>query len=166
MDFFLGSGTTAAVAHKMNRRYIGIEQMNYINTVTVPRLQKVIEGEQGGISNIVNWQGGGSFVFCELLEDGAHYIGDVEQATEETIDNLKEEIYSDERIVPYLTTAELQEVEANFQSLTLPDKKRALIGLIDKNKLYVNYSSIDDEEYAISEKDRVFTESFYKGGQA
>lgn len=166
MDFFLGSGTTAAVAHKMNRRYFGIEQMNYINTVTVPRLQKVIEGEQGGISNIVNWQGGGSFVFCELLEDGARYIGDVEQATEETIDNLKEEIYSDERIVPYLTTAELQEVEANFQSLTLPDKKRALIGLIDKNKLYVNYSSIDDEEYAISEKDRVFTESFYKGGQA
>lgn len=166
MDFFLGSGTTAAVAHKMNRRYIGIEQMNYINTVTVPRLQKVIEGEQGGISNIVNWQGGGSFVFCELLEDGARYIGDVEQATEETIDNLKEEIYSDERIVPYLTTAELQEVEANFQSLTPPDKKRALIGLIDKNKLYVNYSSIDDEEYAISEKDRVFTESFYKGGQA
>lgn len=166
MDFFLGSGTTAAVAHKMNRRYIGIEQMNYINTVTVPRLQKVIEGEQGGISNIVNWQGGGSFVFCELLEDGARYIGDIEQATEETIDNLKEEIYGDERIVPYLTTAELQEVEADFQSLTLPDKKRALIGLIDKNKLYVNYSSIDDEEYAISEKDRVFTESFYKGGQA
>ena len=166
MDFFLGSGTTAAVAHKMNRRYIGIEQMHYINTVTVPRLQKVIEGEQGGISNIVNWQGGGSFVFCELLEDGARYIGDIEQATEETIDNLKEEIYGDERIVPYLTTAELQEVEADFQSLTLPDKKRALIGLIDKNKLYVNYSSIDDEEYAISEKDRVFTESFYKGGQA
>ncbi|MCG9452554.1 site-specific DNA-methyltransferase [Escherichia coli] len=48
LDFHLGSGTTAAVAHKMGRRYIGIEQMDYINDITVPRLQKVIGGEQGG----------------------------------------------------------------------------------------------------------------------
>ncbi|MDC7964703.1 DNA methyltransferase [Salmonella enterica] len=46
MDFHLGSGTSAAAAHKMGRRYIGIEQMDYINEITVPRLQKVIEGEQ------------------------------------------------------------------------------------------------------------------------
>src|SRR5699024_4799454 len=59
LDFFMGSSTTQAVAHKMNRRYIGVEQMNYINTVSVPRLQKVIEGEQGGISEDINWQGGG-----------------------------------------------------------------------------------------------------------
>ncbi|MDR4840093.1 site-specific DNA-methyltransferase, partial [Klebsiella quasipneumoniae] len=59
LDFHLGSGTTAAVAHKMGRRYIGIEQMDYINEITVPRLQKVIDGEQGGISKDVDWQGGG-----------------------------------------------------------------------------------------------------------
>src|SRR5699024_8082250 len=58
LDFFMGSATTQAVALKMNRRYIGIEQMDYINTVSVPRLQKVIEGEQGGISKDVEWQGG------------------------------------------------------------------------------------------------------------
>ena len=57
LDFFMGSSTTQAVAHKMNRRYIGIEQMDYINTVSVLRLQKVIEGEQGGISKDVEWQG-------------------------------------------------------------------------------------------------------------
>src|SRR5699024_5363441 len=68
LDFFMGSGTTQAVAHKMNRRYIGIEQMDYINTVSVPRLQKVINGEQGGISKDVEWQGGGSFVYVELME--------------------------------------------------------------------------------------------------
>ena len=62
MDFHLGSGTTAAVAHKLNRQYIGIEQMEYVSTLVIPRLQKVIEGEQGGISKLVDWQGGGSFV--------------------------------------------------------------------------------------------------------
>lgn len=54
LDFFMGSATTQAVAMKMNRRFIGIEQMDYINTVSVPRLQKVIEGEQGGISKDVD----------------------------------------------------------------------------------------------------------------
>ncbi|WP_455224740.1 DNA methyltransferase [Granulicatella sp.] len=65
LDFFMGSGTTQAVAHKMNRQYIGIEQMDYIETVSVERLKKVIEAEQGGISKDVEWQGGGSFVYCE-----------------------------------------------------------------------------------------------------
>src|SRR5690606_16016443 len=66
LDYQLGSGTTASTAHKMNRQYIGIEQMDYIETVAVERLKKVIDGEQGGISKSVNWQGGGSFVYLEL----------------------------------------------------------------------------------------------------
>ncbi len=65
LDFFLGSGTTCAVAHKMNRRYIGVDQMDYIERLAVTRLKKVIEGEQGGVSEKVDWQGGGSFVYCE-----------------------------------------------------------------------------------------------------
>ena len=68
MDFHLGSGTTCAVAHKMNRRYIGIEQMDYIEDIAVERMKKVIEGEQGGISKAVNWQGGGSFIYAELKQ--------------------------------------------------------------------------------------------------
>ena len=55
MDFNLGSGTTCAVAHKMGRRYIGVEQMDYIQDITVERMKKVIDGEQGGISKDVNW---------------------------------------------------------------------------------------------------------------
>jgi adenine-specific DNA-methyltransferase len=65
LDFFLGSGTTAAVAHKLNRRYIGIEQMDYIKDVAARRLQKVIDGEQGGISREAGWQGGGGFTYME-----------------------------------------------------------------------------------------------------
>ncbi len=68
LDFFTGSGTTCAVAHKMKRRYIGIEQMDYIETITKERLKKVIEGEQGGISKKCDFKGGGSFVYAELKE--------------------------------------------------------------------------------------------------
>lgn len=69
LDSFLGSGTTAAVAHKMNRRYIGIEIGEHAKTHVVPRLQKVIDGsDTGGISGSLNWQGGGSYRFCELGE--------------------------------------------------------------------------------------------------
>ena len=66
LDSFLGSGTTAAVAHKMNRRYIGIEMGEHAVTHCIPRLQKVIEGEQGGISKAMNWTGGGGFGFFTL----------------------------------------------------------------------------------------------------
>ncbi len=75
LDSFLGSGTTAAVAHKMGRRWIGIEMGEHAHTHCLPRLQKVIDGEQGGISSAVGWQGGGGFRFLRLgetafLDDG------------------------------------------------------------------------------------------------
>ncbi|EFO9429903.1 site-specific DNA-methyltransferase, partial [Campylobacter upsaliensis] len=73
MDFFAGSGTTLAVAHKMKRRFIGIEQMEYIESITKERLKKVINGEQGGISKAVDWQGGGSFIYAELMPLNAIY---------------------------------------------------------------------------------------------
>jgi adenine-specific DNA-methyltransferase len=66
LDSFLGSGTTAAVAHKMGRRYIGIEMGDHAVTLCAPRLKKVIEGEQGGISEAVGWKGGGGFRFYKL----------------------------------------------------------------------------------------------------
>jgi adenine-specific DNA-methyltransferase len=68
LDSFLGSGTTAAVAHKMGRRYIGIELGEHAVTHCVPRLKKVVDGEQGGISQAVHWQGGGGFRFYRLGE--------------------------------------------------------------------------------------------------
>ena len=68
LDSFLGSGTTAAVAHKMGRRWIGIEMGEHARTHCLPRLTKVVEGEQGGISTAVNWRGGGGFRFMRLGE--------------------------------------------------------------------------------------------------
>jgi adenine-specific DNA-methyltransferase len=66
LDSFLGSGTTAAVAQKMGREYIGIEMGDHAVTHCQPRLKKVIDGEQGGISEAVNWKGGGGFRFYRL----------------------------------------------------------------------------------------------------
>jgi len=66
LDSFLGSGTTAAVAHKMKLRYIGIELGDHCYTHCLPRLKAVVDGEQGGISKAINWKGGGGFKFYEL----------------------------------------------------------------------------------------------------
>lgn len=77
LDSFLGSGTTAAVAQKMGRRWIGVEMGDHARTHCALRLKKVIEGEQGGISSDVGWQGGGGFRFCTLgaaVFDGAGRI--------------------------------------------------------------------------------------------
>ncbi len=76
LDSFLGSGTTAAVAHKMGRRWIGIEMGEHANTHCLPRLRKVVEGEQGGVSESVGWKGGGGFRLMKLgakafFDDGA-----------------------------------------------------------------------------------------------
>lgn len=66
LDSFLGSGTTAAVAHKMGRRWIGIEMGAHAETHCLPRLEKVVAGEPGGISSAVGWQGGGGFRYFRL----------------------------------------------------------------------------------------------------
>lgn len=66
LDSFLGSGTTAAVAHKMGRRWIGIEMGDHADTHCVPRMKKVVDGEQGGISKDVGWEGGGGFRYYKL----------------------------------------------------------------------------------------------------
>lgn len=161
LDFHIGSGTTAATAHKLNRKYIGVEQMMNQITLILPRLQKVIGGDTAGISKIVEWKGGGSFVYCELLENASMLIEKIQSASEETIYEIKNEIYADERIIPYITREELEKADEEFNSLELEEKKNALISLVDKNKLYVNYSDMDDESYAISESDMAFTKSFY-----
>ncbi len=80
LDSFLGSGTTAAVAQKMGRRYIGIEMGDHARTHCIPRLQQVIAGEQGGISKDVGWQGGGGFRFCTLGDAAFDEDGRISQS--------------------------------------------------------------------------------------
>ncbi len=162
MDFQLGSGTTCAVAHKLGRQYIGIEQMDYIKEISVERLKNVLLGDDTGISKEINWKGGGSFVYCELLENSETLIEEIQAATVKNIREIKEAIYEDERIIPYITKGEIEKADNIFEELSLEEKKQALIALVDKNKLYVNYSDMEDETFHVKESDKKFTRSFYK----
>ena len=167
LDFHMGSGTTAAVAMKMNRRFIGIEQMDYINEVSVPRLQKVIAGEQGGISKDVNWQGGGSFVYTELMPKNMGYLQDIIHA--KTLDDLKV-VYN--RMLEGTDTMEPADISfrADLSKIDwlqgFDENKRLLVKLLDKNGLYYNYSEIDDKNVRdlISDEDYTFNKNFYEGG--
>jgi adenine-specific DNA-methyltransferase len=162
LDFFLGSGTTAAVAMKMGRRFIGIDQMDYIKTTACARLQKVIEGEQGGISQSVNWQGGGSFVYCELATANQRFVDAIEKAS--STDELQS-IWKDMQATGFLSwKVKPQEIDENikdFADLTLDDQKRFLVECLDKNLLYVPYSEINNEEFGISLNDKKLNSDFY-----
>ncbi|PHM51448.1 site-specific DNA-methyltransferase [Xenorhabdus hominickii] len=171
LDFHLGSGTTASVAHKMGRRYIGIEQMDYINDITVPRLQKVIEGEQGGISKDVNWQGGGSFVYAELMELNAYFVHEIQKSQsyaelEKLFEVMKTEAHLNYQVALENVLSAEYEIDGiprkvAFSELELNEQKQLLIEILDKNQLYVNASEMDDSDLNISESDKAFTRSFY-----
>lgn len=164
LDFFMGSGTTQAVAHKMNRQYIGIEQMDYINSVSIPRLQKVIEGEQGGISTDVDWQGGGSFIYAELAKENQEIIDSIinsssKEELNQQIDNLL-----NNGILNYeVDFDKFTNTKKEFSELALEDQKEVLIRILDNNQLYVNYSDIEDSSYNFTEDEIAFNHSFYGG---
>lgn len=163
LDFFGGSGTTAAVAHKMNRRYVSIEQLDYAKEKIVGRLINVVNGDQTGISKDVNWQGGGSFVYAELMEKNTGYLKEIVSATTEQelmaiFSRMKEFGDLDFRI-------DLEKFAEERPQLSLDEQKEMLIKIIDKNQLYYNYSEIDDKNVRelLTEEDYKFNKSFYGG---
>ena len=162
MDFFAGSGTTGAVAQKMNRNYILVEQMEYTEKFIEKRLQKVILGENGGISQSVNWQGGGSFVYCELAQLNQKYVDALQEAeTDEKVTDILKAVlatgFISDKVNPKLIDTEAED----YKALSLDEKKAFVMEVLDSNLLYVNYSDIDDKEFAISDADKAFTKSFY-----
>ena len=160
LDFHLGSGTTAAVAHKINRQYIGVEQMDYIENVSIERMRKVISGEQGGISKNVNWKGGGDFVYCELKNDAQDYKNKVREAqnTEELLELLK--IAKKSSFLSYrIDSKKIKQNE--FLELSFANQKQLLLEIVDNNNLYVNYKDIDDDKYKVSVKDKKLNRDIY-----
>lgn len=162
MDFFSGSGTTVAVAHKLGRKYIGCEQIDHQIELTVNRLNEVICGEQGGVSKSIGWQGGGSFVYCELSKANGKFADEIENA--ETTGQLMD-IWNRMKATDYLNyKVDVKEVDANvadFEGLNLDDQKRFLIECLDKNLLYVPLSDIDSNEYGVTDEDKRLTREFY-----
>lgn len=163
LDYHLGSGTTAAVAHKMGRQYIGVEQMNYIQDISCVRMQKVLDGEQGGISKSVNWQGGGSFVYLELRQLNQQFIDSIKAAT--TTAELQKiwTAMQSGGFLPYLISVETINATVNeFEALPLEDQQRFLYGILDKNNVYICKSDLENEDYVVSTEDKAMNREFYR----
>ncbi|GAA9185018.1 site-specific DNA-methyltransferase [Helicobacter pylori] len=160
LDFFAGSGTTCAVAHKMKRRYIGIEQMDYIETITKERLKKVIEGEQGGISKKCDFKGGGSFVYAELKEvnlEVKKQILNAKSASEclKIFDDLNEHFLK-------RADCKIDEIHSEeFQNLDLNEQKRIYCALLDSNEDYLNLGDMDEDVWGIDGITKKYNEIFY-----
>ena len=161
LDFNLGSGTTASVAQKINRQWIGIEQLDYGDIDSVKRIENVLKGDDTGISKSVNWHGGGSFVYCELKELNHKYIDEIQVADDNKLNDLYKEITDSEFISYKADINKLKESEQDFKELSTEDKRSFLIQVLDKNLLYVNYCDMGDEDLAVTEEEKAFARSFY-----
>ncbi len=158
LDFHAGSGTTAHAVLELNkqdngnRKFILIEQMDYVESVTVPRLEKVLEK-----------QGGGNFIYCELMPYNAVFMDRIQsaQSTVELLD-LWRDISKDSVLKWYVNPQKPEEAEAHFIAIGDVDKQKQLLAeLLDKNQLYVHLSEIEDADFGVAEADKVLNRAFY-----
>lgn len=165
LDFHLGSGTTCAVAHKMKRQFIGIEQLDYGENDSVVRLSNVINGDQSGISKSVNWKGGGDFIYVELArwnEEAKRKILSANSLDE--LEKLFDELYERYFLNYNVKTKTFKEKvikEEEFKKLSLDEQKSLFVEMLDMNQMYVNFSERSDKKYGISEEDIALSEQFY-----
>lgn len=190
VDFYAGSGTTAAVAHKMGRQYIAVEQLEYGENDSIVRLQNVIAGDRSGVSKSVQWHGGGGFVYCELMQYNEAFMDRIQaaQSSEELLriwEDMAEGSFLNWYVNPSMpedavkdfeqlgregSESERQGIIARLQAFGydlkeeksgLAKQKRLLAEMVDKNQLYVNLSEIDDAQFGVSEEDKALNKAFY-----
>lgn len=166
LDYHLWSGTTATAAHKMGRQYIGIEQMDYIEPVSVKRMKKVIAGEQGGISKSVNWQGGGEFVYFELAEWNEEAKKTIQKADSiEELEKFFDTMYERYFLNYNVSIKDFKEKvlpDTKFRSLPLERQKDMFIRMLDLNQMYVNFTERNDKKFGLSGGDTALSEEFYQ----
>jgi adenine-specific DNA-methyltransferase len=163
LDYHLGSGTTCAVAHKLGRQYIGLEQLDYGENDSIERLKKVINGDTTGISKPVNWQGGGSFVYLELKKYNQFFIEQIEEAKDtKKLLKIWEQMKAKSFLNYNVDIKKQDEHLDEFKALSLTEQKRHLCELLDKNQLYVNLSSLNDADFACTKEEKKVTKDFYQ----
>lgn len=167
LDFFSGSGTTAAVAHKMNRQWITIEQIENQVNLSIQGLTNVINADNTGISELVNWQGGGEFVYAELApfnETAKQQILACESAgyLKALFEDLCEHYFLKYNVSVNEFTQIIEEPE--FQSLPLDEQKQMVLEMLDLNQMYVSLSEMDDEQFAgcLNDNDKALSRAFYQ----
>jgi adenine-specific DNA-methyltransferase len=166
LDFFGGSGTTAAVAKEMNRQFLTIEQMGYAEPVIKERLSKVVQGQKSGISDSVEWQGGGSFVYVELKKYNQSFIEKIKTAIDsEELLQIWEQMKSKSFLNYNVDIKKQDEHLEEFKNLNIVEQKQHLCELLDKNQLYVNLSSLNDADFSCAEEEKRITKDFYQIGK-
>lgn len=132
--------------------------MDYIESVSVNRLRYVLDNSDDDY----NWQGGGSFIYCELAKSNQTFIDEITIATDAaTLEDIYKRMLSTGFISSKVNPKYIDASKSEFAELSLENQKQLLMELLDKNLLYVNYCDIDDEEFNISDEDKAFTRSFY-----
>lgn len=156
LDFFGGSGTTAHAVQELNkdggnRKFIIAEQMDYINDVTVPRIQKVMEEN-----------GKGNFIYCELAKNNENYCDKIQKirSSDEAVSVLND-MLDNAFISERIDISKFKDNVDEFKKLSVEEQKSILMDSLDKNMLYINYYEMNDESYDISENDKKFNQSFY-----
>jgi adenine-specific DNA-methyltransferase len=165
MDFFSGSGTTGAVAHKLNKKYILIEQLDTHINKTIKRLSNVIAGENNGISKTNNWQGGGDFIYFELAKWNEKAKEEILACNRlEDLKTLFDNLYDKYFLNYNLKIKEFKEKvieEDKFKNLPLDEQKKMFLTMLDLNQMYVQKSEMADKRFGISKKDQDLTNNFY-----
>ena len=141
--------------------------MDYAEEIPVERLKKVITGEEGGISETVNWQGGGDFIYCELMQYNEAYMDKIQAAeSSEELVALWESIAVNSFLNYYVNPETPADAVEVFKAIGetengLDKQKKLLAELLDKNQLYVHLSEIDDEDFNVNEDDKALNVQFY-----
>jgi adenine-specific DNA-methyltransferase len=165
LDYHAGSGTTSAVAHKMGRQWIAIEQLDYSENNPEERMKGVVAGDRTGISKEVNWKGGGDFIYVQLAK-----------WNEEAKENIAETKNYDELVKLFGTLYEKFFLNYNvrvkdfkediikskeFKELSLGEQKKIFVRMLDLNQMYINFSERNDKKYDLSKEDITLSEKFY-----
>lgn len=163
LDYHLGSGTTCAVAHKLERQYIGLEQLDYGDNDSVKRLNNVINGDSSGISKFVNWKGGGSFTYLELKKYNQIFIDQIEDTKDtKALLTIWEQMKAKSFLNYNVDIKKQEEHIDDFKELSLKEQKQHLCELLDKNQLYVNLSSLNDKDFECTDEEKQVTQDFYQ----
>ena len=158
LDFHAGSGTTAHAVLELNkqdngnRKFILVEQMDYVESATIPRVEKVMKKQDSG-----------NFIYCELMPYNQTYIDKIQTAhsSEELIALWKD--IAENSFLNWYVNGEIPEEAVNdFTAIgNLEAQKHLLAELLDKNQLYVNLSEIEDADFGVSEEDKTLNKAFY-----
>lgn len=162
LDFFSGTGTTAAVALKMKRQFIVMEQLDSQIEKTLRRIKSVVRGDGNPLSRILNWRGGGGFVYLELKRYNQLFIDEIEKA--QTTDELIAIWKQMKARAFFRFNIEMQKMDDDidgFKALALEEQKQLLCSLLDMNQLYVNCSDMYDAEAGVTEDEKRITKAFY-----